>query len=56
MDTTYTLERRVSSTTNGAGGGTVSLLVLGRQVPLAREVVERGAAGLPVHAVPAGGA
>ena len=40
----------------GAGGGTVSLLVLGRQVPLAREVVERGAAGLPVHAVPAGGA
>ena len=27
MDTTYTLERRVSSTTNGAGGGTVSVSV-----------------------------
>lgn len=47
----------------GGGGGsdgsnatttaTVTLLVLGRQVPVARAVVERGAAGLPVHRVPA---
>ena len=44
----------------GAGGdgdnattATVTLLVLGRQVPVARAVVERGAAGLPVHRVPA---
>ena len=39
----------------GAGGATVSLLVLGRQVPLARRVVERGDAGQPLHAVPGGG-
>ena len=40
---------------NGAATttATVTLLVLGRQVPVARAVVERGAAGLPVHRVPA---
>ena len=43
---------------DGNGGdntttATVTLLVLGRQVPVARAVVERGAAGLPVHRVPA---
>ena len=38
---------------DGATTATVTLLVLGRQVPVARAVVERGAAGLPVHRVPA---
>lgn len=41
------------SNNNAATTATVTLLVLGRQVPVARAVVERGAAGLPVHRVPA---
>ena len=41
------------SHSNNATTATVTLLVLGRQVPVARAVVERGAAGLPVHRVPA---
>lgn len=42
-----------SSNSDNATTATVTLLVLGRQVPVARAVVERGAAGLPVHRVPA---
>lgn len=42
-----------SGNANNATTATVTLLVLGRQVPVARAVVERGAAGLPVHRVPA---
>ncbi|PNH11413.1 DEAD-box ATP-dependent RNA helicase 50 [Tetrabaena socialis] len=46
--------RRVGRTARGAGGtGTVSSLVLGRQVPLAREIIERNQKGMPVHSVPA---
>ncbi|GFR42534.1 hypothetical protein Agub_g3439 [Astrephomene gubernaculifera] len=46
--------RRVGRTARGAGGrGVVSSLVLGRQVPLAREIIERNQKGMPVHSVPA---
>ncbi len=46
--------RRVGRTARGAGGrGTVSSLVLGRQVPLARDIIERNQKGMPVHSVPA---
>ncbi|KXZ46522.1 hypothetical protein GPECTOR_43g959 [Gonium pectorale] len=45
--------RRVGRTARGAGGrGTVSSLVLGRQVPLAREIIERNQKGMPVHSLP----
>jgi ATP-dependent RNA helicase DDX18/HAS1 len=45
--------RRVGRTARGAGGtGAVSILVLGKQVPLARDIVERNQKGAPVHAIP----
>jgi superfamily II DNA/RNA helicase len=45
--------RRVGRTARGAaGGGLVSVLVLGRQVRLAKEIINRNAKGLPVHRVP----
>jgi ATP-dependent RNA helicase DDX18/HAS1 len=51
------LLRRAGRVARGGehAGATVSMLVLGRQVPLARRVIERGDAGLPLHAVPGGG-
>jgi ATP-dependent RNA helicase DDX18/HAS1 len=46
--------RRVGRTARGAGGkGVVSILVLGKQVPLAQEIIARGEKGVPVHRVPA---
>jgi ATP-dependent RNA helicase DDX18/HAS1 len=46
--------RRVGRTARGAGGqGVVTVLVLGRQVKLAQDVIGRNAKGLPVHALPA---
>ncbi|KAK9811880.1 hypothetical protein WJX72_011720 [[Myrmecia] bisecta] len=45
--------RRVGRTGRGAGGvGLVSILVLGRQVQLARQIIERNQSGLPIHSVP----
>jgi ATP-dependent RNA helicase DDX18/HAS1 len=45
--------RRVGRTARGAHGtGTVSVLVLGRQVPLARRLIDRNEQGDPVHTVP----
>ena len=45
--------RRAGRTARGAGGsGTVSLLVLGRQVRLAKQILERNDKGLPLHRVP----
>jgi len=45
--------RRVGRTARGAGGkGMVTSLVLGRQVPLAKELVQRNQKGLPVHKIP----
>ncbi|GLI63965.1 hypothetical protein VaNZ11_007133, partial [Volvox africanus] len=45
--------RRVGRTARGAGGrGTVSSLVLGRQVPLAREIIDRNQKGMPLHSLP----
>lgn len=45
--------RRVGRTARGANGrGTVSSLVLGRQVPLAKQIIERNQKGMPVHTVP----
>lgn len=45
--------RRVGRTARGAGGkGVVSILVLGKQVPLAQEIIARGEKGVPVHRVP----
>jgi ATP-dependent RNA helicase DDX18/HAS1 len=46
--------RRVGRTTRGAGGrGVVSVLALGRQVRLAREIIDRNQSGLVLHRVPA---
>ncbi len=46
--------RRVGRTTRGAGGsGLVSVLALGRQVKLAKEIIERNQGGLALHRVPA---
>ena len=46
--------RRVGRTGRGAGGeGLVTVLVLGRQVKLAQDVIGRNERGLPVHALPA---
>lgn len=46
--------RRVGRTGRGAGRrGVVSVLVLGRQVPLAKDIMARNLKGLPVHRVPA---
>ena len=45
--------RRVGRTARGAGGrGTVSSLVLGRQVPLAQEIISRNQKGMPVTSLP----
>ncbi len=45
--------RRVGRTARGAGGrGVVSLLLLGKQVPLAQEIVERNQKNSPVHRIP----
>lgn len=45
--------RRVGRTARGAGGkGTVTSLVLGRQVALAREIMGRNEKGQPVHSIP----
>ncbi|GAB4820362.1 hypothetical protein N2152v2_007408 [Parachlorella kessleri] len=47
--------RRVGRTARGAGGqGVVSILVLGRQVKLAQDIINRNQKGLPVHRVPLG--
>jgi ATP-dependent RNA helicase DDX18/HAS1 len=46
--------RRVGRTGRGASGrGVVTVLVLGRQVKLANDVIGRNQSGLPVHALPA---
>lgn len=45
--------RRVGRTARGAGGrGVVSVLVLGKQVGLAKEIIERNQKGQPVHRIP----
>jgi ATP-dependent RNA helicase DDX18/HAS1 len=45
--------RRVGRTARGAGGtGVVSVLVLGKQVPLAQDILSRNREGAPVHRVP----
>lgn len=45
--------RRVGRTTRGAGGtGVVSVLALGRQVKLAKEIIDRNQGGLALHRVP----
>lgn len=45
--------RRVGRTARGAGGqGVVTVLVMGRQVKLAQDVIGRNQSGLPVHALP----
>lgn len=45
--------RRVGRTARGAGGfGVVSVLVLGRQVALAQEIMTRNEKGMPVHRIP----
>jgi hypothetical protein len=45
--------RRVGRTARGAGGrGTVSVLVLGRQVPLAKEIMDKNQKGMPIYRVP----
>jgi len=45
--------RRVGRTARGAGGkGLVSSLVLGRQVGLAQNIINRNQRGLPIHKVP----
>ena len=45
--------RRVGRTARGAGGtGRATLLVLGRQLPLAREIMARNARGDPLEPIP----
>ena len=45
--------RRAGRTARGAGGkGVVSLLVLGRQVQLARQILAKTEKGLPLHDIP----
>jgi len=45
--------RRAGRTARGAGGkGVVSVLVLGKQVPLAQEILEANEKGRPVHRIP----
>jgi ATP-dependent RNA helicase DDX18/HAS1 len=45
--------RRVGRTARGAGGrGVVTVLVLGKQVALAKDILARNKAGAPVHRVP----
>ena len=46
--------RRAGRTARGAiGKGTVSMLVLGRQVKLARQILDRNENGQPMHKIPA---
>eukprot|EP00877_Chromochloris_zofingiensis_P002029 jgi/Chrzof1/11827/Cz06g11130.t1 len=45
--------RRVGRTARGAGGrGVVSVLVIGKQVPLAQEIIARNKKGAPIHRIP----
>ncbi len=45
--------RRVGRTARGAGGrGVVSVLALGRQVALARDIIDKTQKGAPVHRIP----
>lgn len=45
--------RRAGRTARGAAGrGHVSVLVIGRQVALAQEILSRNEKGVPVHVVP----
>ena len=45
--------RRVGRTARGAGGrGTVSVLVMGRQVPLAKDIMDKNQKGKPIHRLP----
>ena len=45
--------RRVGRTARGAGGrGLVSVLVLGRQVQLAKDIIDRNQKGQPLHRLP----
>jgi ATP-dependent RNA helicase DDX18/HAS1 len=45
--------RRAGRVCRGAGGGgSVSLFAVGGEVPLARDIIERGSSGLPIHRVP----
>lgn len=45
--------RRAGRTARGAAGrGNVSVLVLGRQVQLAQEILNRNEKGMPIHVVP----
>lgn len=45
--------RRAGRTARGAGGkGTVSMLVLGRQVKLAKQILDRNESGQPLHGLP----
>eukprot|EP00887_Chlorella_sp_A99_P006189 scaffold3.g6189.t1 len=45
--------RRVGRTARGGGSGTVTTLALGRQVKLAKDIIDRSDSGVPIHAVPA---
>ena len=46
--------RRAGRTARGAAGkGTVSMLVLGRQVKLARQILDRNKNGQPLYRIPA---
>lgn len=46
--------RRVGRTARGAGGkGKAFIFVVGKQVPLARKIIERNQKGHPLHEVPA---
>ena len=48
--------RRVGRTARSAGGqGMVTVLVLGRQVPLAQEIMQRNQKGYPLHRLPGPG-
>lgn len=45
--------RRAGRTARGASGkGTVSMLVLGRQVKLAKQILQRNEGGQPLHKLP----
>lgn len=45
--------RRVGRTARGAGGrGVVTSIVLGREVALARDIMNRNERGMPVHKIP----
>lgn len=45
--------RRAGRTARGAGGqGVVSMLVLGRQIQLAKQILDRNEKGAPLHKIP----